>query len=214
MWSNAEARPGGYIGIGLGGSAVNGTNVNTGYFSASNQPPGDANLLGTNLSKGASTLLNLGFNIKGYAAIETALTGHGRNITDQKNREWSAHWHSGVRVYPVWHWQQRLPEWLKPLEPSFFGGWGLSYQGYNPGTGGYNEVAWKTWKSMRLGTALEYYFPPYLKVGLDYSYIRAPYQTFIFNMSGRDSYDLNQSAVTHLHQLFLFVSLHLWKDKA
>jgi hypothetical protein len=200
----AAARPGFYVGLGVGGSAVQGTGVMSGDLTLTSGsatfPAGY--LLTTEIDGGLGMLFTMGFNILGYAAIETRLAGQGHDLDDANLREWAAHWHTGVRAYPMWHWQDRLPSYLQPLEPSVFVGWGTTYQGYPlPLTN--DEVGWRTWNSWRFGLALEYFVITYFKVSLDYSYVMAPHDLFIYDFSDSINFAAEPTANTGFHQFFV-----------
>ena len=151
-------------------------------------------------------MLRLGFNVLGYAALETLFTGHGHDIDDADLRSWSAHWHLGARVYPMWHWQAEVPFYLQAFEPSLFLGWGGSYQVYTPDPS-LDEVGWSSWGSWRLGMGLEYFVASYFKVGIDYSYVNAPYDNFIFNFDKSENFpvEADQAGVGY-HQVFFVTS--------
>ena len=57
-----------------------------------------------------------------------------------------------------------------------------------------DEIGWSTSKSFRLGLGLEYFILSYFKLGLDYQYIRAPYDNFIFNFQDSDNYPVEPAA--------------------
>ena len=200
----ASARPGFAVGLGLGGSAVSGENVAFDRLSSRSGdqlsgPPGFT--FNTDVGGGLAALFTMSYNILGYAAVETRLTGQGNQLGDADHRQWAAQWHTGVRAYPLWHWQAKVPELLQPLEPSLFIGWGASYEGYVATPS--NEVAWSTWSSWRFGLGVEYFVLPFFKVGLDYSYVVAPYLTFIYDWDDSDIFDVEPSANTGFHQLFV-----------
>ncbi len=203
----ALARPGFNVGLGVGGSAVSGEQVGFERLSSTTgaQLGGPAGFTFSTANDGGfAALFTMGFNVLGYAALETRLTGQGTALGDENARQWAAQWHTGVRAYPMWHWQSAVPEWLQPFEPSLFVGWGASYQGYVATVD--SEVAWSSWNSWRFGLAGEYFVLPFLKVALDYSYVLAPYRTFIYDWDDSLFFDVDPSAGTGFHQVFVIAS--------
>ena len=203
--SATYARPGFYFGLGFGPTGVNGSSV----INSQLQPDemggtisGLPSSATTDIDGGISALFRLGFNVLGYAALESYLTGFGHNLGDSDVRSWAGHWQSGLRVYPLWHWQHLLPGYLQPLEPSLFAGVGLSYQGSPPGPG-YDEMGYSKRNSWSLGTEVEYFFAEYFRLGLCYNYIKANYNNFIFNFDDSENFPLDPPAKTSFHQLWL-----------
>jgi hypothetical protein len=208
----AWARPGFSVGLGLGGSGVGGETVDTGRLSSDTAGIEAGFPLTTNIDGGLAALFTMGFNVLGYGAIETRLAGQGTDLSDGYHRKWAAHWHTGVRAYPLWHWQAQLPEYLHPLEPSLFVGWGTTYQGYVPTPD--NEVAWSTWSSWRFGLAVEYFIITYFKVSLDYSYVLAPYSKFIYDWDESITFNVEPTANTGFHQFFVVASFQFAAEQA
>ena len=202
---SAFAREGFYIGLGAGHTSPNGQDVPYDSFEAT--IPGE-NQYGipqpsTILAGGSGLIYRMGINILGYGAIETIVTGHGLDLADPDSRQWAAHAHVGARLYPVWHWQGLLPEALRPLEPSLYFGWGPTYQAYVP-IRGMDDLGWSTWRSFRFGIGLEYFVLSYFKLGMDYYYINAPYDNFIFNFQDSDNYPVDpEAAGTTFHQFLI-----------
>ncbi len=218
----AQAREGFYLGVGGGNTSVQGQTVAYSSFESNEfgQPaPVMLSLQGveefsTMIEGGPSALYRMGFNILGYGAIETVLSGHGSDLADQDLRQWAAHWHIGARLYPMWHWQGMVPRALRALEPSVFLGWGGSYQVYVPDPT-LDELGWNTWKSLRFGLGLEYFVASYFKVGLDYNYINAPYDNFIFNYEESDNYPVNpEGAETSFHQFYVTMTFQFSVDSS
>jgi len=213
--SLAFARPGFYFGLGFGPTGVNGSPVENSQLQPdergsrlSGLPTGTT----TDIDGGISGLFRLGFNILGYGAFESYLTGFGNNLGDADVRSWAAHWQSGIRVYPLWHWQHLLPDYLQPLEPSLFAGVGLSYQGSPPAIG-YDEMGYSKRNSWSLGTEAEYFFAEYFRLGLAYNYIRANYNDFIFNYDNSENFPLDPPAKTGFHQMWLTLTFQFGSDQ-
>jgi opacity protein-like surface antigen len=192
----ALAREGFYLGIGTGFTSPHGQDVPYQAFELNEfgaSVPRMISVQGykdysTVLDGGSGAIYRMGFNILGYGAIETIITGHGNHFTDADLREWAAHAHVGARIYPAWHWQGTFPAWARPLEP------------YVPDPS-LDEIGWSTSSSARLGLGLEYFVLSYFKVALDYSYINAPYDNFIFNFQDSDNYPVDpQLAGTTFHE--------------
>jgi len=208
--SQAQAREGFYLTLGGGYTSVEGQEVayekfGTDEFDRSVPRISGGTLFTTAIDGGPSLLYRMGFNVLGYGAIETSLSGHGSDLSDQDIRQWAAHWHLGARVYPGWHWQNQLPELLRPLEASLFLGWGVSYQVYVPNPA-LDEIGWDTTSSLRFGVGVEYFVLSYFKVGLDYYYINAPYDNFIFNYEESENYPVNSDAAsTGFHQFYVSI---------
>ena len=200
-----QARQGLYFTLGGGFTSVNGQEVPYHRFGSDDSGMSiprisSGSLFTTAIDGGNSLLLRMGYNILGYASVESCLSGHGNNLSDASLRQWAAHWHIGTRVYPSWHWQNQLPELLRPLEASLFLGWGVSYQVYVP-TPSLDEIGWDTTASLRFGVGLEYFLVSYFKVSLDYYYINAPYDDFIFNYEDSEYYPVDSDAAsTGFHQ--------------
>ena len=208
--TQAQAREGFYLTLGGGYTSVSGQEVPYDAFEPDEhglQVPRMSNgeLFSTTIDGGPSLLYRMGFNILGYGAIETSLSGHGNELSDADLRQWAAHWHIGARAYPAWHWQSEFPELLQPLEVSLFLGWGISYQVYVPHPS-LDEIGWDTTASLRFGVGLEYFVLSYFKVSLDYYYINAPYDNFIFNYEDSENYPVNsEAASTGFHQFYVSV---------
>ena len=205
--SPAAARPGFYIGFGLGGTTAEGEDVPGHRLlpdPGTTLRPTMTYMTETDLEGGLSGLFTMGFNVLGYGAVETRVTGHGHDIDDPEMRSWSAHWHTGLRLYPLWHWQSLLPAVLQLLEPSLFMGWGLSYQGYayDPAS----EVAWAQHGSMRLGAALEYFLISYFKVALDYSFTKPKYDHFYYDYGDGETFSVTPPARATFHQIYLLAA--------
>lgn len=208
---SAFAREGFYIGLGAGHTSLNGQDVPYDSFDANEfggQVPRMVSLQGykefsTVLNSGTGAMYRMGFNILGYGAIETIVTGHGLDLADEHLRQWAAHAHLGARLYPAWHWQGLLPEALRPLEPSLYFGWGTTYQVYVPDPA-LDEIGWSTFSSFRFGIGLEYFVLSYFKLGMDYYYINAPYDNFIFHFQKSDNYPVDpEVAGTTFHQFLV-----------
>jgi hypothetical protein len=213
----AWARPGFYIGLGAGTSTVSGeTGMGESRFGKDEfglpliLAPGFT--LNTDNDGGTAALFRLGFNILGYAAIEAVASGHGTELTDEDLRQWAAHAHLGARAYPLWHWQNRLPELLQPLEPSIFLGWGVSYQAYVPVPGA-DPVGWEDWGSMRFGLGLEYFLIEYFKVGIDWNWIHASYGKFIYNQDEGIHFPVEPPATTNYHQVFATIGFQFGAEQ-
>lgn len=196
--SVAQARPGFYIGFGIGPTNVSGQDVEYSRLGGAVSGP---RLLTTELDGGLTGNFRMGFNILGYVALETQLSGHQGAVGDGDSG-WAAHWHTGARVYPLWHWQRQLPEVLQPFEPSLFYGLGTSYQAYQPGFTS-DDVGYSQWGTWRLGLGLEYFIITYFKVGLEYTYVRANYATFIYNFEDGIDFPIEPAASTGFHQFLL-----------
>ncbi len=207
--SPAWARPGFYIGLGGGSTGVSGERVGPDRVEMEDgidpDPYMEVVRPTTELGSGASGMFRLGFNILGYAAIEAITSGSGSNLADGDERNWAAHAHLGLRAYPLWHWQARLPEPLQPLEPSLFLGWGTSYQAYTPSSV-IDPVGFSKTGTMRLGLGLEYFVISYFKVALDYHYIRAPYDNFIYNFEESINFPVSPAVVTSFHQVLASIA--------
>ncbi len=206
---SVDARPGFYIGLSPEAALVNGVAIPYEAFS-----PTDAGqvprlygntLFSTDNGSGVGLNLRLGYNLRGYAAVEAVASGHGNNFGDSSARAWASHLHFGARVYPLWHWQGRLPKKWRDFEPSVFVGYGGSYQVYVPAPHG-DEIGFSTWSSVRVGLAGEYFLADYFKVGVEYAQVGSPYDTFIFNISDSKTFplDANQASAT-VHQLSLLL---------
>lgn len=200
----AAARPGFSIGVGVGTTGLRGGSVQL----ADLTPDGDTPEVGqigyvptTQMGGGFSPMLQIAYNIRGYAAIELVASGQ-----PPSSDEWSALVHGGLRLYPVWHWQNRLPEKLRPLEPSLSLGWGTAWQGYSPD--GTDDVAWRSWNSLRFGLGLEYFVKSFAKIGLSYFWVRAAHDKFIFDRDSSWTYTVSPPAVVRFNQLHLTVSFH------
>jgi hypothetical protein len=200
----AAARPGFSIGVGVGRISVGGGSVRL----ADLQPDAGTPEVGqigyvptTEMSSGFSPMLQISFNFLGYAAIELVASGQPP-LSD----EWSGLVHGGIRVYPLWHWQNRLPANLRPLEPSLFVGWGTAWQGYSPD--GTEDVAWRSWKSPRFGVGLEYFVRPRFKLGLSYFWVRAAHDQFLFDRNKSWTYAVDPPAVVTFNQLYVTASFH------
>jgi hypothetical protein len=216
--SVAQARPGFYVGLGGGGTGVSGkSGIGEGELGRDDQgipyiPSVPGYTFDTKNAGGPTALFRLGFNILGYVAIEAVTSGHGKDLTDEDVREWAAHAQLGARVYPLWHWQHRLPAYLQPMEPSIFLGWGASYQVYTPEAGG-DPVGWEDWGSMRLGLAVEYFVIEYFKVGLDWNYIRANYDNFIYNAEEGIDFPVHPAATTTYQQLYFTIAFQFGSEQ-
>lgn len=208
----AAARPGFYFTLGFGGTEVGGTDVPVGDIPDLSVPPSVVSFT-TDNSDGISALLRLGFNFFGYGALEVNFTGNGRDI-ENDNRSWALHGQIGVRVYPAWHFKRWLPDFLHPIEPSLYWGWGLTYQVYAPSipVGTTNlpaaEIGWRKIGSWRFGIGLEYFLFRYFKVGFDYNVAHASFDVFLFNFEDGIRRNLRNPAPTTYHQIFITVGFH------
>jgi len=200
----AEARPGFYIGSGIGFSTAGGQEVSVpGYIN-----PTNANgAFTTDIAGGLSVLgLRMGYNIMGYGALELSAHGHGHALGDAAEREWAAHVSLGARIYPAWHWRDQLPTWMDDLEPSLFLGWGGTWQVYNPLASEFSdEVGFRGLGGFRFGLGLEYFVVSFFKVGFDYTLVSAPFDTFIFNASKDQTRDVDNASNTFNQVLLTFM---------
>ena len=104
-------------------------------------------------------LLRLGYNIMGYGALEGLIQGQADSLGIDGEESWAANWRLGARLYPHWHWQSELPDYLQPLEMSFFFGWGGTYQGTMIRSV-LTPVAWSEgFGAFTFGTSLDISFP-------------------------------------------------------
>ncbi len=206
--SLADARPGFYLTLGGGYTTVDGQEVPYDQFGLDefDRPvPRMSNgaLFSTAIDGGSTLLYRMGFNILGYVAIETALSGHGNELADRDLRQLAAHWHLGARIYPGWHWQDQVSSAWRPLEASLFFGWGASYQVYVPSPE-LDEIGWDTAGSFRFGVGLEYFLLSYFKLSADYYYVNAPYDNFIFNYDDSENFPVDShAALTGFHQFYV-----------
>lgn len=202
LTSTAEARPGFYIGSGIGFSTAGGQETPVPNFSM-----GNGGKFTTDIDGGLSVMgLRMGYNIMGYGALELSAHGHGHALGDAAEREWAAHVSLGARIYPAWHWRSELPTWMDDLEPSLFLGWGGTWQVYNPYHQEYSdEVGFRGLGGFRFGLGLEYFVTSFFKVGFDYMLISAPYDTFIFNMSDGITGDVDDASNTFNQVLLTFM---------
>ena len=200
----AQAKPGFYIGSGIGFSTAGGDSVVVPGYRFPADPNG---AFTTDIDGGLSALaLRLGYNVQGYGALELSVHGVGSALGDAAEREWAAHFSLGVRAYPMWHWQEEVPEWARDFEPSIFLGWGGSWQVYNPWGQTYSdEVGWRGLGGFRFGLGLEYFATSFFKVGLDYMLVSAPYDTFIFNASDNETQEVDGASNTFNQVLFTFL---------
>ena len=98
-------------------------------------------------------------------------------------------------------------EKLQRLEPSIFFGWGGSWQVYNPT--GNSELGWSGLGTFRFGLGVEYFVLSYMKLGLDYYHVSAPYDTFIFNFSDGISGGVDsEQASASFNQVILTMNFH------
>ena len=152
-------------------------------------------------------LLRLGYNIMGYGALEGLIQGQADSLGIDGEESWAANWRVGARLYPHWHWQSELPDYLQPLEMSFFVGWGGTYQGYDPV--GIDPVAWSEgFGAFTFGTSLEYFVSDVFKVSLDYFHHAVSHDTFIYNRSDNLEFDVDGVDVT-MNQIFLTLLVHV-----
>jgi len=198
----AEARPGFYIGSGIGFSTASGDETPVPGFSM-----GGGGAFTTDIAGGLSVqALRLGYNIMGYGALELSIHGHGHALGDAAEREWAAHFSLGARLYPAWHWRDQLPTWMDDLEPSLLLGWGGTWQVYNPyGQTNSDEVGFRGLGGFRFGLGLEYFATSFFKIGFDYMLISAPFDTFIFNMSDGITGDVDEASATFNQVLLTFM---------
>jgi hypothetical protein len=198
----ALARPGFFIGLGGGYSTAGGKLVtNNRLLPQPGTTLGPGYAPTTDIDGGLSPLFHMGFNILGYGALELVASGHWHDLFNASTRDWAAGAHIGGRIYPMWHWQSKLPIILQPLEPSLFFGWGTTYQGYAPNTE--EEVAWSTWKSLRTGFGLEYFILSYFKVSLDYYWVRAPHNKFLYDAGDSQIFVVEPVALVNFHQFYV-----------
>lgn len=210
----AQARPGFYTAFGLGPSTISGRSYSPGDLgipSSGDDPNYD--ILTTDLSGGAAGLLRIGYNIKGYVAPELQIGGQAKGTVDTD--EWSAQAHVGVRLYPMWHWQDRVPEQLRPFEPSLTIAYGATWLGYraqalsNPDERAPDHVGFSSDGSWRFGLGSEYFVSDSFKVGFDYNYVTANFGTFIFNSSDNITFTADPPAEIGIHQFLLTVAVHV-----
>ena len=161
----------------------------------------------TSQGGGGGLLLRLGYNILGYGALEGLIQGQADSIGIDGEESWAANWRVGTRLYPHWHWQSQLPEYLQPLELSVFLGWGGAYQGYDPRQ--IDPVAFSEgFGAFTFGTSLEYFVSDVFKVSLDYFRHAVGYDTFIFNRSTGAEFDIENADVT-MNQVFVTLLVHV-----
>ena len=109
----AHAREGFHMGLGGGFSSLNGDDA----VRVSGLQGGSPK---TSQGGGGGMLLRLGYNIMGYGALEGLIQGQADSLGIDGEESWAANWRVGARLYPHWHWQSELPDYLQPLEMSFF----------------------------------------------------------------------------------------------
>ena len=109
----AHAREGFHMGLGGGFSSLNGDDAVRVNGLQGGSPK-------TSQGGGGGMLLRLGYNIMGYGALEGLIQGQADSLGIDGEESWAANWRVGARLYPHWHWQSELPDYLQPLEMSFF----------------------------------------------------------------------------------------------
>ena len=196
----AQAREGFHMGLGGGFSSLNGDDAVPVVGVSGSSPK-------TSQGGGGGLLLRLGYNIMGYGALEGLIQGQADSLGIDGEESWAANWRLGTRIYPHWHWQSELPDYLQPLELSMFLGWGGTYQGYDPQ--GIDPVAWSDgFGAFTFGTSLEYFVSDVFKVSLDYFHHSVSHDTFIYNRSDGEEYNVENVDVT-MNQIFLTLLVHV-----
>ena len=195
----AHAREGFHMGLGGGFSSLNGDDA----VRVSGLQGGSPK---TSQGGGGGMLLRLGYNIMGYGALEGLIQGQADSLGIDGEESWAANWRLGARLYPHWHWQSELPDYLQPLEMSFFFGWGGTYQDMTP-LGLIDPVAWSE-GAFTFGTSLEYFVSDVFKVSLDYFHHAVSHDTFIYNRSDNLEFDVDGVDVT-MNQIFLTLLVHV-----
>ena len=117
----AQAREGFHMGLGGGFSSLNGDDAVPVIGVSGSSPK-------TSQGGGGGLLLRLGYNIMGYGALEGLIQGQADSLGIDGEESWAANWRLGTRIYPHWHWQSELPDYLQPVELSMFFGWGGTYK--------------------------------------------------------------------------------------
>ncbi len=214
----AQARPGFYVGLGGGGAVVNGeSGIGNSRIGADEQGNTIATSfpLSTNVGGGPAASFFLGFNVLGYGAIEVDATGHGTGLFDVDTRKTSWQLSFGLRGYPLWHWRSQLPDYLQPFEPSVFFGWGPVYEAYTP-VPGFDPVGWSKMPGVlptRFGLGVEYYVISYFRVGLDYAYVHAAFDNFIFNYDESLNFPTSPPAKTGIHQVIANIAFQFGSEQ-
>ena len=214
------AKSGFYLGVDAGNTTVNGQDISYDDFIDEHGYGSVPRIFGGTLFStdndcgGLTSRLYLGYNLFGYGALELTLTGSGTNLSDSDLRAWAAQASTTLRIYPLWHWQEDLikrydlPNWLLDIEPSLSIGLGPAYQVYIP-IYGVDEVAYSTNTSIKYGIALEYFFNSFFRFHIDYNYLSAPFDKFIFNWSDDEIWQLREgSGDTSYHQFLCGFSFH------
>jgi hypothetical protein len=208
----AVARPGFYVELGLGRASVSGEAVPVDRLqpSAAGERIQEIPALTTDLGGNAMAAFAIGYNFFGYAALDAHVTGFGSSLDNATTRAWGAAAGLGLRVYPLWHWQGRLPPWLQPLEPAllFMPGTGLAYQSYVPDPRG-DAMGWSQWGIWRYGLAVEYFLLDNLKLAATYAYVGHSYESFIFNIEDSRVFPVSPPAAFGVHEFFLSLAFQV-----
>lgn len=223
--SPAWARGGLYFGIGLGGTVVNGEEIPASRVDFNGVELTDANgnvisggidqlRFSTDNGTGGAGLLRLGFNVLGYAALETVASGNVNKL-GRGDAEWGTHWSMGVRLYPVWHWQNYLPEILQPMEPSLYFGGGFSYAGYAPEqmintqTAQTSKLGWRDAATFRFGMGVEYFISQFSKLTLDYNYTLARHEVMIIDFATDARRKVEPAIKAEYHEFIFGITAHI-----
>lgn len=183
--TEASAKEGFYIGVGLGYAVVDGDD-NVPLEATPANPQGIApqasclgqNCVKTQFAEGLATFLRLGYNLFGVAAIDVTLPAHFAGLSG--DLEWQAHFQGGVSVHPIGiATHVGAVADLDMWDPYVLLGGGFSYGGYDAGL----KRDAKGWRSADLVVAagLNIFVASFVSVGIDLRLDVPFYQEWIFN---------------------------------
>lgn len=161
----------------------------------------------TDAGSGFAFDLKLGYNILGYAAIETYINGHINMDSGGGKFEGAAYWGFLGRYFPFQHFEQLRTTKFDPNV--YFGGGFINYNGYHRGD---YDPQHKTrgWNGTHLlfGAALDYYIHKSVSVGVDLRFILPTWNSFMEDWDNDINYEPASPASSFVFEPMANITFH------
>jgi hypothetical protein len=214
--SNAEAKRGFYLGLGLGYASVSGdTGIelqNIAKDPDSYGPDADLNeLVRSDAGSGFAFNIRMGYNILGVVAIEGDFGASGNNISNGDEVEGQAGAFFSVKLFPFQFFEQFDDRFW---DPYLFGGGGVYFMGYHPDAHPPYEMAndgraWWPSSAAKYGIGCDFYVGPFMSLGIDLAFIHGFHSTFNIDYDDNITSDAKKSGASFAFQPTIKFNVHV-----
>lgn len=211
-----QASEGGMVfGISLGGAMVSGDQgvLLKGATTSNPSSKEYKDWVRTDSGSGFAFDLKLGYNILGYASIETYVNGHLNMNSGGGKFEGTGYWGFLGRYFPFQHFEKLR---TTDFDPNiYFGGGFINYNGYHlkydcNATGTYCEHDTRGWSGTHIlfGAALDYYVHKSVSVGIDLRFIIPNWKTFYEDWNDDITFEPKSSTTGFVFEPMANITFH------